>query len=852
MSRSEEAVVEPSILEYARYHGLAIDHRAIHPLQSLTHTPSLPDAQDSPKLFEIDVSCGSLAPERLSVSKEAASLLSSIRETPSGDCEFDVGVLTNPRRVRNLKMELPLLLTDPALDLRDFREQAILDLAAEHLPHEKVDEELDEGLTWPLRYENLYRKFIEESESEKPTYPKEALLYLQNTLSSHQGHDGSWSLEDSLESSSRRKILEPFTPPLLPMSPEVLPFVPSSDVGHFELLSDRTSPTREALHKLDEQIMRADVIQPRSLKREATPSSPDTMPLNYEDIGTLFSPLKGLGQTPSPPVHKRVRVNDYKVDGPLTPLLSEQPPPWKPKSVSFQENLCDIIPDLPPPMGSPEAISSKDIDDFFAETIQPIAEQVDRGIEQEQLQEADATKRVKVPIMDFSRPIAPWNAYINDGKDNAVQKESLGNIKTKHFGSHSWPISRKAEQALTWVAIPAEFARAAVHEEITETSLLQDFIAKPDCLECNTLTWKMDGLRVLDDTESDTETLQDRDFSDATNFESLVWKRTLELQDGAKNLLRSGEEPLEGPFSGFGSIGSFLNIRNQEYKKRKTAESLQFSTSVVPKDNTTSTLMSKSKAIPVSEPKHQTTGPRPPIPTPRITEPLEARPFVVSSTILANIRSSTRLRQLYPSAEIIERDFSRHVGEVALDSKAKAGNVLGGDIVMAQEADIILSPAVGLLWTTLTKVKQRSLPGHSVKSPIKERISRCAPLYENLVVLVGEGLTANEGTKLDGNMSGVNGVDCEATLELTGFCSSLEGVQVIFVGGGEEEILQWTVSLMVKYGVNADVKLLQDETLWELFLRRVGMNAFAAQVILAELKPPELPYDVLARENSEV
>lgn len=646
------------------------------------------------------------------------------------------------------------------------------------------------------------------------------------------------------------------------MSPEVLPFVPSSDVGHFELLSDRTSPTRDELRKLDEQIMRADVIQPRSLKRETTPSSPDTMLLDYEDIGTLFSPLKGMGQAPSPPVHKRVRINDYKVDGPLTPLVSEQPPPWKQQSVSFQENLCDIIPDLPPPMGSPEAISSKDIDDFFAETIQPIADGVDRMIEQEQLQEADATKRVKVPIMDFSRPIAPWNAYLSDGKDNARLKESLGNIKIEYFGSHSWPLSRKAEQALTWVAIPAELARAAVHEEITETSLLQDFIAKPDCVDCNILTWKMDGLRVLDDTESDTETLQEGDFSDATNFESLVWKRTLELQDGGKEASRtidnaskqsakitakdhslSGEELLEGPSSGFGSIGRFLSIRNQEHEKRNTTESLHFSTPIVPKDGMTTALISKSDAIPVSEPKHQITGPCASIPVPRITEPLGARPFVISSTILANIRSSTRLRQLYPSAEIIERDFCRHVGEVASASKAKAGNVLSGDIVMAQEADIILSPAVGLLWTTLKKVKQRSLPGHSVKSPIKERISRCAPRYENLVVLVGEGLTANEGTKLDDkSATGVHGVDCEAILELTGFCSSLEGVQVIFVGGGEEEMLQWTVSLMVKYGVSADVKLLQDETLWELFLRRAGMNAFAAQVVLAELKPPELPY----------
>lgn len=645
------------------------------------------------------------------------------------------------------------------------------------------------------------------------------------------------------------------------MSPEVLPFTPSSDVGHIELLSDHTSPTREELRKLDEQIMKRDAIKPRNLKREATtPLSSDTLPLDYEDIGAVFTPLKGIEQAPSPPVCKRVRTNDYKVDGPLTPLESEQPPPWKSKSVSFQEGLFDIIPDLPPPIGRPEDISSEDIDEFFAQTIQPIAEGFDRQIEQEQLQEADATQRVKVPIMDFSHPAAPWNASLDGGKDDVRQRQLVADIKAEHFGNHSWPLSRKAEQALTWVAIPAELARAAVHEEITETSLLQEFIAKPNCLDCDTLTWKLDGLRVLDDTESDTETLQEGDFSDATNFKSLVWKRRLELQEGGKNksclvdrtdmqcakitaqdsLLDSSG--LLGEFSsGFSSMGSFLSIRNQQDEKRKAIESLHLPLPVVPKGSMTSTLLTTSTAIPATEPKHQIT--RPPIPTPSINESLEARPFVVSSLILANIRLSNRLRQLYPSAELIERDFARHyVLSSALTTNARS--IASANDSVDQEADIILSPAVGLIWTTLTKIKQRSLPGQNVQSPIKDRISRCAPRYENLVVLVSEGVTADDDITLgDESTAETNDLDCKAVLELTGFCSSLEGVQVIYVGGGEEGLLQWTVSLMVKYGVKSDIKLLQDETSWELVLRKAGMNAFAAQIILAELKAPELPYD---------
>ena len=214
MSQYEEPFGEPSILEYARFHGLSIDHRAIHPLQYIIDTPSLPDVQDPPELFEIDASCGTLAPERLSISKEAAALLSSIRGTQSEDHVFDESVLPDTHRVRNLKMEIPLLRTDPELDLRDFQARVIPDLAAEHLPLEKVDEELDEGLTWPLSYEDLYQQVKEESESEKPMFSKEALLYLQSILSSHKGHDGSWELQGTLGSICKVNRVSPSSQPL--------------------------------------------------------------------------------------------------------------------------------------------------------------------------------------------------------------------------------------------------------------------------------------------------------------------------------------------------------------------------------------------------------------------------------------------------------------------------------------------------------------------------------------------------------------------------------------------------------------------------------------------------------------
>lgn len=152
---------------------------------------------------------------------------------------------------------------------------------------------------------------------------------------------------------------------------------------------------------------------------------------------------------------------------------------------------------------------------------------------------------------------------------------------------------------------------------------------------------------------------------------------------------------------------------------------------------------------------------------------------------------------------------------------------------MADEADIILSPSTGLILTTLRRIKQRSLPGQSAHSAIRDRIRRAAPRYERLLIVV-----SHESSQAFDHLGDEDG---EAIADFTAFCSSVqEECRIIMVPEMEEDIAQWVVALMAKYGLHeSHIRLLQGETLWEVFLRRAGMNAFAAQAILGELKPPE-------------
>ena len=112
---------------------------------------------------------------------------------------------------------------------------------------------------------------------------------------------------------------------------------------------------------------------------------------------------------------------------------------------------------------------------------------------------------------------------------------------------------------------------------------------------------------------------------------------------------------------------------------------------------------------------------------------------------------------------------------------------------------------------------------------------RTSPRYERLLILVSEN--RHEGA------SGLDNGDSTAFIEFTAFCSNVteSEIHVTFLAGGEEDLAKWIVAMMIKYAVaeHEEVKLIQDETLWEIWFRRAGMNAFAAQAVLGKLKADE-------------
>lgn len=193
--------VQPSTIEYARFHGLIRDHLEHHPLHGLAAPPDFSSQlDDTPDLFQIRQDCVEVPKERLTIDVDTASLLSSIatlaKEPPSrhGDDEIDT------HRVRRMKHELPLLRSDPEVDLLRFAPRIVPNLENEFLPLETVDEEADEGFGWPTRCYELPGEYTRKLKEEKLEVWSDVLVFLQETLRFHL-EGGTHQVFEDVESS---------------------------------------------------------------------------------------------------------------------------------------------------------------------------------------------------------------------------------------------------------------------------------------------------------------------------------------------------------------------------------------------------------------------------------------------------------------------------------------------------------------------------------------------------------------------------------------------------------------------------------------------------------------------------
>jgi hypothetical protein len=134
--------------------------------------------EDNLDLFEINEINGTPPKERLAISREAFLLLGSIQQCPP-ECLGDEE-RPNPHRVRDMKVELPLLRTEHDMDMMSLCRRIEPNVVIGNLLPAMVEDEKDEGLHWSSRHQELPVTVTRGLESEKFSITTEALIYLQD------------------------------------------------------------------------------------------------------------------------------------------------------------------------------------------------------------------------------------------------------------------------------------------------------------------------------------------------------------------------------------------------------------------------------------------------------------------------------------------------------------------------------------------------------------------------------------------------------------------------------------------------------------------------------------------------
>ncbi|ETS83145.1 hypothetical protein PFICI_05021 [Pestalotiopsis fici W106-1] len=836
----------PTVDEYARENGLTIDSavNAHVLLSTFSDSAGLRQSLDEEQgLTPFRISSFSIPLiERPSIPRPAVDVLIRLQSSECARSLRSRAIADWPQVPRRHRLESPLLKTDPEIDVIRLQESIkttrLIDMQANIPPvppTEPLDPYQDESLPFPDSAYAHHADLSRPAKFERISITKGVIECITSvTQDNWTDTDMSTLLAEQIppRSSRPRKL----TPPLSPAESDGECFMPDPEACLIPIASDPSS------------LLSADLDAAEAALPRDTISSTEAT-----------TPLSSLRESPVA-MMRRTRAKELRLEEPLMPV--DEPEPLATRVEDLIRGYCDISQDLlQPDLSFDHDFELESIlSDGLKEVLQDATTHSRRIIDQEQLEPADATARIPVPIMDFSIPEPDWT---NCGYDASKHFQSL---LQNHPGKAlpSWPEDTAARRLLQWLPFPSKLGQVSMDEEIDgpKVTSLSDLPNLKNIPTSFDFVWKQPGISILKHDEDEDMLDSSRNAVDSHTHQGstlglpeLAAKRKREathhttastpssspvdlvmvpepepqrasVSDDSEHLLFDVDEPA-APSN---LLNNFVNFHN--FKRRKLGISTFFT-------------KAPSKQI-SSVPGNSKKTPKP-IPAPsaapqaadEVTIRVAPFPSLKSEGVPANIIASTKLsnpiirwiEKLSPWVKITERDFDKY-NKVAWNPMSVARSPVISNL--AAEADVIVSPSTGLMVLSLIKALQRPIPGQ--KSVLRERIESTSRRYERLIILVSQSNRQDESLRV------MTDSECLGYADFCGFVAGLESsTQVYYVGGGEETLSRWLVYLITTYSYEAmevDKLLIDTETTWELILRRAGMNAFAAQVVLSELKEP--------------
>ncbi|KAH7150506.1 hypothetical protein B0J13DRAFT_289844 [Dactylonectria estremocensis] len=702
--------------------------------------------------------------------------------------------------------------------VEDINSKRFCNILNEWLPLCRVDVDKDEGLNFPSASDRWQKLALREIHRETLNVPEEAKKLVRHAEDTRSAWKTPWLSEDALGFLRKpRAYPDPVSPPLSPTSSLDEPFVPSPRVITIDLTSEPSSPPNSPVAKLQRDLHNGCLdSEPAAPPHSSRPSSPPDVLRCFGLLGSKSSNLR--------------------LDVPLvisSPFQLEDRNPFMDAMETNGLNTQDL--ELHP------TDTNGSFDEAMEAIIDSCHERTIRNAEQERLNPTDSLLRVQVPSLNFDYPEPEWAGHLSSSgvQFNWMRKENPVAFEL--------PLSSSIAQlgvSLKWTPIPPGTGRVSCVESLgpLEASSRQylkleipghhssDYISDPE-------DWFI--LRIIDDEElePDQSPINDTACAEAETVSPVdtlavaakqgsadAWWKThvpIARQSLRNNTVDEAESllPLSNdPSATSKLLSSFIQLRHP--KKIKT--------SVPPPQKAKDRSQVAAKSLALTSLDQEV--PREATPNlPKATAPTFCIPpgkfrFIVSMSLSRSVMSS--IEKSWPHLELIDKDFSQYNEVKWSSSSAQCQEVISP---LSFEADVVLSPSVGMILTTMLKVKQKPLPGSTLLAPLRNRIQRVSEKYESLFVFVSE---ANPHGEYVGTPSAS---DMTAYADFVRFTTSLQaGITTELVHGAEETLSKWVLALMARFAT-ASLKFAHlisaHDTEWGLFLRRAGMNIVASQVL---------------------
>ncbi|KAL7960363.1 hypothetical protein V8C34DRAFT_276953 [Trichoderma compactum] len=703
--------------------------------------------------------------------------------------------------------------------LRQVHTKRYSDPFKQWIPFACTRPDRDESLTFPPGLTWLWELLHRELDKDQPILSEAATnLVSEQKKSLRVSEHETLFLQQTKYKPYQYSCVDPVSPPLSPVSDDTAPFIPDSGAAVVDLVSEPSSPDRTALEAIQRDM--------------------DSDPI----ISSTFMTSPPAGELPQLFQTGHTLFQEAKVEAPVV-LTSPDTP-------SEANALTDIHLLLIGDDGENASKSLEEIghfEDAFMTLLEDRSYYANQLVNQESFHPADSLSRAPVPLLDFDIPPPEWALKHFTAKTHFT---FLRKSMPRCFDILPIPRDSSSESSLRWAVFPLEKMQPIMVDEI---SVPGDIIAKYLSLDSTpilssldfvSIRQNLDVLCIQQDEEIESVYLLNDEADEAPpastqHHESPNWinseqgnktcisEDTYEVNrptrrklddEGARLLPKSYDTSATSIL-----LHNFMELRGMKRPRLNTEPTAMSQCTVagtlpsIPRNEVSPT--NDCETVPL-----QMTEEMPPAPIPNIEIPSEKASFIISVDLARPILR--RLENMWPPEKLIDVDFSRHNTTASLPGVTQPKKTVSP---LSFEADISLSPGTGIIITNILKVRQRSLPGSQSQTPLRERVQKVSQKYETLIVLVSESQPKGEF------MGTVAPSDTAAYAEFLNFAVALDGdVDVHFIPGATETMASWVLAFMCQYSFRSEALskfLSSEETPWEIFLRRAGMNIIAAKVL---------------------